>query len=56
VRALHLLAGALLLLDPEAVSAQAVWNMSTEYPQSAMPGVGITTFAGRLAETSAGWL
>jgi TRAP-type transport system periplasmic protein len=57
VRPLHLLASALLLLDPEAASAQAVaWNMSTEYPQSAMPGVGITTFAGRLAETSAGRL
>jgi TRAP-type C4-dicarboxylate transport system substrate-binding protein len=56
VRALHLLAGALLLLDPAAARAQAAWNMSTEYPQSAMPGVGITTFAGRLAETSAGRL
>jgi TRAP-type C4-dicarboxylate transport system substrate-binding protein len=46
----------MLLLDPAAACAQAAWNMSTEYPQSAMPGVGITTFAGRLAETSAGRL
>jgi TRAP-type transport system periplasmic protein len=53
VRALHLLAGALLLLfEPAAACAQAAWNMSTEYPQSAMPGVGITTFAKRIAETS----
>jgi TRAP-type C4-dicarboxylate transport system substrate-binding protein len=57
VRLLHLLASALLLLDPEAAAAQAAaWNMSTEYPQSAMPGVGITTFAARLAEASAGKL
>jgi TRAP-type transport system periplasmic protein len=56
VRPLHLLAGALLLLDPAAACAQAAWNMSTEYPQSAMPGVGITIFAARLAETSAGRL
>jgi TRAP-type C4-dicarboxylate transport system substrate-binding protein len=56
VRPLHLLASALLLLDPAAASAQAAWNMSTEYPQSAMPGVGITTFAVRLAEISAGRL
>lgn len=56
MRPLYLLASALLLLDPEAASAQAIWNMSTEYPQSAMPGVGITTFAARLAETSAGRL
>jgi TRAP-type C4-dicarboxylate transport system substrate-binding protein len=56
VRPLHLLASALLLLDPAAARAQTAWNMSTEYPQSAMPGVGITTFAKRLAETSAGRL
>jgi TRAP-type C4-dicarboxylate transport system substrate-binding protein len=56
VRPLHLLTSALLLLDPAAACAQAAWNMSTEYPRSAMPGVGITTFAGRLAETSAGRL
>jgi TRAP-type C4-dicarboxylate transport system substrate-binding protein len=56
VRPLHLLASAMLLLDPAAACAQAAWNMSTEYPQSAMPGVGITTFAERLAETSAGRL
>jgi TRAP-type C4-dicarboxylate transport system substrate-binding protein len=30
--------------------------MPTEYPQSAMPGLGITTFAKRLAELSAGKL
>ncbi len=56
MRPLHLLTSALLLLDPAAACAQAAWNMSTEYPRSAMPGVGITTFAGRLAETSAGRL
>jgi TRAP-type C4-dicarboxylate transport system substrate-binding protein len=49
-----MLAVALLLLHPAPVLAQAVWNMATEYPQSAMPGLGVTTFAKRLAEFSAG--
>src|SRR5437667_4238875 len=49
-----MLAGAVLLLHPGAVCAQAVWDMPTEYPQSAMPGLGITTFAKHLADLSAG--
>ena len=51
-----LLTGALLLLHPAALRAQTVWDMPTEYPQSAMPGLGITTFARHLAERSAGKL
>ena len=47
------IAGALLLL-PSAAFAQTVWEMPTEYPQSAMPGLGITTFAKDLAASSAG--
>jgi TRAP-type transport system periplasmic protein len=46
----------LLLLHPAAVHAQTVWDMPTEYPQSAMPGLGITTFAQHLAGRSAGKL
>ena len=49
-----MLAGALLLLCPAAVRAQAVWDMPTEYPQSAMPGLGVTTFATHLTDFSAG--
>ena len=45
-----------LLLYPAAVRAQAVWDMPTEYPQSAMSGLGVTTFAKRVAEQSAGKL
>jgi TRAP-type C4-dicarboxylate transport system substrate-binding protein len=56
VRLFRLLAGALLLLHPGAVLAQTVWDMPTEYPQSAMPGLGITTFARHLSEFSAGKL
>src|SRR5229473_3368967 len=52
----RVLAGALLLLHPAAARAQAVWDMATEYPQSAMPGLGVTTFAKHVAETSAGKL
>src|SRR5882762_867033 len=54
VRLFHLLAGALLLLHPAAVRAQTVWDMPTEYPQSAMPGLGVTTFQKHVAELSAG--
>jgi len=50
------LTGALLLLLPAAARAQAVWDMATEYPQSAMPGLGVTTFAKHVAEKSAGKL
>jgi TRAP-type C4-dicarboxylate transport system substrate-binding protein len=54
VRLFQLLAGALLLLQPPAVNAQTVWDMPTEYPQSAIPGLGVTTFAKHVAESSAG--
>jgi TRAP-type C4-dicarboxylate transport system substrate-binding protein len=56
VRLFHMLAGALLLLHPVAVRAQAVWDMPTEYPQNAMPGLGLTTFTKHVAELSAGKL
>src|SRR3979411_2407896 len=56
VRLFHLLAGALLLLQPVAVRAQTVWDMPTEYPQSAMPGLGVTIFAKHVVESSAGKL
>jgi TRAP-type C4-dicarboxylate transport system substrate-binding protein len=56
VRLFAWLAGVFLLLHPAAVRAQTVWDMPTEYPQSAMPGLGITTFAKHLAERSAGKL
>ena len=56
MRLFHLLAGVYLLLQPAAVGAQTIWDMPTEYPQSAMPGLGITTFASRVAELSAGQL
>jgi TRAP-type C4-dicarboxylate transport system substrate-binding protein len=51
-----LLTGALLLLQPIAARAQTVWDMPSEYPQSAMSGLGLTTFARHVAELSAGKL
>src|SRR5258707_8605506 len=52
-----MLAGALLLLlHPAAVGAQTAWDMPTEYPQNAMPGLGVVTFAKHVAELSAGKL
>jgi TRAP-type C4-dicarboxylate transport system substrate-binding protein len=56
VRLLLILAGALLLHHPMAARAQTVWDMPTEYPQSAMSGLGLTTFAQHVAELSAGKL
>jgi TRAP-type C4-dicarboxylate transport system substrate-binding protein len=56
VRLLRLLTGALLLLQPIAARAQTVWDMPSEYPQSAMSGLGMTTFAQHVAELSAGKL
>jgi len=46
----------LLLLHPATVRAQTVWDMPTEYPQSTMSGLGVTTFAERVAEFSKGKL
>jgi TRAP-type transport system periplasmic protein len=56
LRLLSMLAGALLLLHPAATRAQTVWDMPTEYPQNAMPGLGLTTFTKHVAELSAGKL
>jgi TRAP-type transport system periplasmic protein len=56
VRLLKLLAGALLLLQPVAARAQTVWDMPTEYPENAMPGLGLKTFTKHVAELSAGKL
>jgi TRAP-type C4-dicarboxylate transport system substrate-binding protein len=50
-------AGALLLLHlPSAAFAQTVWNMTTEYPQGAMPGLGVMTFAQHVDRLTAGKL
>ena len=56
MRLLSMLAGACLLLSPAALQAQTVWDMPTEYPQNAMPGVGLTAFTRHVAESSAGKL
>jgi TRAP-type transport system periplasmic protein len=53
---LQMLTGALLLHDPITARAQTVWEMPTEYPQSAMPGLGVTIFAQHVAELSTGKL
>ena len=54
MRFLGVLAGAVLLLHPAAMRAQTVWDMPTEYPANAMPGVGLTAFAKHVTELSAG--
>ena len=53
MRLLGVLAGALLLLHPAAIRAQTVWDMPTEYPANAMPGVALTAFARHVADLSA---
>ena len=56
LRLLNMLAGACLLLFPAALQAQTVWDMPTEYPENAMPGVGLAAFTKHIAESSAGKL
>src|SRR5258705_4487199 len=56
LRLLSMLAGACLLLFPAALQAQTVWDMPTEYPENAMPGVGLAAFTKHVAESSAGEL
>jgi TRAP-type C4-dicarboxylate transport system substrate-binding protein len=56
LRFFRILAAGLLLLHPAAVLAQTIWDMPTEYPRSAMSGLGITTFANHLSEFSTGKL
>src|SRR3954465_5568093 len=56
LRLLSMLAGACLLLFPAALQAQTVWDMPTEYPQNAMPGVGLTAFTKHVTELGAGKL
>src|ERR1700738_5140079 len=52
-----MLAGALLLLhQPTTASAQTIWNMTTEYPQGAVSGLGVITFAQHVARLGAGKL
>ena len=55
MRILSIVAGGLLLLHaPLAARAQTVWDMATEYPQGAMPGLGMTTFAKHVAALTEG--
>jgi len=44
---------ALLALSGGSALAQTVWNMPTEYPATAMPGQGITTFAAEVEQRAA---
>jgi TRAP-type C4-dicarboxylate transport system substrate-binding protein len=55
LRLLTIVAGGLLLLHaPSAARAQTAWDMATEYPQSAMPGLGMTAFAKHVAALTDG--
>ncbi|MBN8987137.1 MAG: TRAP transporter substrate-binding protein [Rhizobiales bacterium] len=56
MRILSLLAASFLLLHPATTRAQTVWDMPTEYPENAMPGVGVAAFTRHVAELSAGKL
>lgn len=56
MRFLGQLTGAFLLLFPAALQAQTIWDMPTEYPDNAMPGVGLTAFTRHVAGSSAGKL
>ncbi len=54
MRILSLLVLAFQLAALSPAGAQAIWDMATEYPQNTMPGLGLTTFADRIAHDSNG--
>jgi TRAP-type C4-dicarboxylate transport system substrate-binding protein len=55
LRLFSIVAGGLLLLHaPVPACAQTVWDMATEYPQSAMPGLAMTAFAEYVAALTGG--
>ena len=56
MRFFSLLAAAFLLLHPATSRAQTVWDMPTEYPENAMPGVGLVAFTKHVAELGDGKL
>ena len=45
-----------LLLGAGAALAQTTWDMPTEYPETAIPGEGVATFARLVNERSGGRL
>jgi len=49
-----ILASLVFAAHANAAAAQTHWRAATEYPATAMPGEGLTTFARRLLEHSAG--
>ena len=55
MRLLSIVAGGVLLLHAStAVRAQTVWDMTSEYPQSAMAGLGMTAFVKHVAALTDG--
>ena len=48
------LVGWLLASFPAPSTAQVVWRMATEYPQTSVPGIGLATFARLVAERTNG--
>lgn len=46
----------LLVVNPGMAGAQALWDMPTEYPASAIPGEGVAMFARLVSERSGGRL
>nr|WP_245328821.1 TRAP transporter substrate-binding protein [Bradyrhizobium centrolobii] len=53
---LALAAWAALVLSVAPAAAQVTWRMTTEYPQNNISGIGLTTFASRIAERSHGFV
>src|SRR6266568_5895216 len=51
-----LLALALLILFAAPAMAQVNWQMTTEYPQNNISGIGLTTFADRVAARTNGFV
>ncbi|WP_027553063.1 TRAP transporter substrate-binding protein [Bradyrhizobium sp. Cp5.3] len=47
---------AVFVLSVAPATAQVTWRMTTEYPQNNISGIGLTTFASRVAERTHGFV
>jgi TRAP-type C4-dicarboxylate transport system substrate-binding protein len=47
---------AALVLSAAPALAQVSWRMTTEYPQNNISGIGLTTFADRVAARTSGFV
>lgn len=58
IRVIFALVALVLSLAPAVaqVTSQVTWQMTTEYPENNISGIGLTTFASRVSERTNGFV